>query len=369
MKFFSNKENIIYAIQMVQRAVSMKSPLPVLTGILFECSDNMLKLTGTDTDLTISCTIPVITEIPGAMVFPSKYITEFSRKLPDGDIEIEKLKDSNMATIRYGQSEFNINGYNAAEFSIPEFQSSEVKFKIASESLKEIIKQVIFASSNDETRPVFTGVLIEIEENILTLVATDTFRLALRKLTIDKSVENLINVIVPGKTLNETARILGSSKDVTCQIGKSQILFKTEDTVILSRLINGRFPSYRQVIPEKHSSLIKVNLGNLLDAAERAALLVVERNPLVVFIVEDSNILVNVRSENGWIREKVPAETNGEKLEIYFNVKYLCDVLRSCNYEEIYIKLTGAYTPAMVTPVTGEEFVSILVPARPARSE
>jgi len=369
MKFFSNKENIIYAIQMVQRAVSMKSPLPVLTGILFECNDNMLKLTGTDTDLTISCTIPVVTEIPGAMVFPSRYITEFSRKLPDGDIEIEKIKDSNMATIRYGQSEFNINGYNADNFSIPEFQSGEIEFIISSEILKEVIKQVIFAASNDETRPVFTGILAEIEKNIMTLVATDTFRLALRKLSIDVNVENLINVIIPGKTLNETARILGSSKDITCQIGKNQILFKTDDTVILSRLINGRFPSYRQVIPENHSALVKVKLNSLLDAAERASLLVVERNPLVVFIVQDNNILINVRSENGWIREKVPAETNGEKLEIYFNVKYLCDVLRSCNYEEIYIKLTGAYTPAMVTPVTGDEFMSILVPARPARNE
>lgn len=367
MKFFINKENLLYGIQSVQRAVSMKSPLPVLTGILFQCYDDKLKLSATDYELSIYCTIPAVVEEPGAMVLPSKYITEFSRRLPDTKIEFETAGHGNMTTIRYGQSEFNINGYNPEDFPVINLPEEDFSFSLTADMCKEAAKQLTFAVSNDDSRPVFTGVLFEIEGSQLTMVATDTFRLALRKISIESIAPELINVIIPGKTLNELVKLLGQSSDVRVIIGKTHAAFITEDTAIISRLIAGRFPSYRQVIPTSFVTELKLSLKGLLEAAERASLLAGERSSLVNFKASGENVILNVRSETGWIHEEVPASVSGESMEITFNVRYLCDVLRAINFERLLIKFTGILTPALITAEDTEDYISILVPARQNR--
>lgn len=364
MKFFINKDNLLYGIQNVQRAVSLKSPLPVLTGILFQCYDNKLKLSATDFEMSIYCTVPAVVEEPGELVLPARYITEFSRRLPDTTITFEKASHGQMATIRYGQSEFNINGYSTDDFPSLDLPGEEFSFNLSAELCKEIIKQVIFATSSDDARPVFTGVFFEIENNQLTLVATDTFRLALRRVSIDACAQELINVIIPGKTLTELLRLPGQNSAIKVIIGKSHAAFVAEDTVIIARLVSGRFPSYRQVIPSTFVTELKISLKEFLESAERASLLAGERSSLVNFAARGESVVLNVRSETGWIHEKVPAAVSGENMDITFNVRYLCDVLKSINFERLLIRLTGSLTPALITGEDKDDYMSILVPAR-----
>ena len=367
MKFLIEKEKLQYAIQKVQRVISTRSPLPVLTGILFECSEGLLKLTATDMEMSIMCLVPAEVSSPGNLVIPAKYISEFAKRLPNVPIEFDTIGDAKLATIRYGMSEFNINGYSAADFPLLHFFKEEFSFLVSSEELKDIIRKVIYASSNDDSRPIFTGVLLEIEGQEAALVATDTFRLAMKKFKIDVPSPSLINVVVPGKTLNEVVRVMGSNDKVRITLSKNQIMFKTEDMVIISRLITGRFPSYRQVIPDHFDCLIRSSIQELLESAERASLLAGERNSLIVFQSQKNGIVISVRSENGWIREDIPATVEGENYDILFNVHYLCDVLRSCDGDEILVKLTGTYSPAVIAPPEEDGYLSVIVPARTSR--
>lgn len=367
MKFLIDRENLQYAIQNVQRAISPRSPLPVLTGILFQSADGMLKLTATDMEMSIICSVPAEVSVPGDLVIPARYIAEFAKRLPNVPIEFETIGGGKLATIRYGQSEFNINGYSAGDFPLLQMPEGEFSFSVPSEDLKEIIRKVIYASSNDESRPVFTGVLMEIEGFDATLVATDTFRLAMIKFKIGVQSPNLINVVVPGKTLNEVVRIMGGSDGVRVTLSKNHIMFETEDTVIISRLIPGRFPSFRQVIPEKFDCVIKAPIRDLLNSADRASLLAGERNSLILFQSTSEGVVISVRSENGWIREDISSAVEGENFDILLNVRYLCDVLRSCEGEEILVKLTGTYTPALLTTPEDEGYLAIIVPARTSR--
>jgi DNA polymerase-3 subunit beta len=305
--------------------------------------------------------------IPGDLVIPARYIAEFAKRLPDVPIEFETIGGGKLATIRYGQSEFNINGYSTADFPMLQMPEGEFSFSVPSEDLKELIRKVIYASSNDDSRPVFTGVLMEIEGVDATLVATDTFRMAIKKFKIGTEAPSLINVLVPGKTLNEVVRVMGGSEGVRVTLSKNHIMFETEDTVIISRLIPGRFPSYRQVIPEKFDCVIRAPLRDLLYSADRASLLAGERNSLVMFQSTREGVVISVRSENGWIREDIVSAVEGENYDILINVRYLCDVLRSCEGEEILVKLTGKYTPALLTTPEDEGYLAIIVPARTSR--
>lgn len=365
MKLTIKRDSLIYAIQNVQRAISPKSPLHVLTGIFFQCEDGTVKLTATDMELSIKSTVQANTIENGSMVIPARYIAELAKKLPDLPIEIETLGEGNLAVIRYGQSEFHVNCYSAKDFPSFPTPKREFSFSMKLEEFKNIVRKVIYAVSNDDSRPVFTGVSFEIEGSAATLVATDTFRLALKKFKINNdSGQEIINVIVPGKTFSEAVRVMGNSEKIKITLSKNHIVFETEDTTIASRLISGRFPSYRQVIPENFISHVRASISEMLESADRASLLAGERNSLIMFQTMKNGIVISVRSDNGWIREDIAAAVEGENLDIFLNVRYLCDVLRSCEGEEIVMKLTGPYSPALLTSPEDSEYMAIIVPAR-----
>jgi DNA polymerase-3 subunit beta len=365
MKFFIKKDDLNYAIQSVLRAISPKSPLPILSGIVFQCSDGSLKLSATDMEFSIHTTVQANVVESGSMVIPARYISEFAKRLPDIEIEFEAVTGSgNLATIRYGLSELNINGYSAADYPSFQVPEGEFSFSMRSEEFKNIVRKVSYALSTDDARPVFTGALLEIEGPAAVIVATDTFRLAMKKFRTEVIPPDIINVIVPGKTLNEAVRATGSTDKVSVSLSLNHITFKSGNTVIKSRLIPGKFPSYRQVIPESFSCIVSAPLREVLEAAERASLLAGERNPLIMFQTRKDEVVISVNSESGWMRENIPAAVEGENLNMLFNVRFLCDALRSCDGEEIMLKMTGTYSPALLTAPDDPGCISILVPAR-----
>lgn len=366
MKIISTKDNLAYAVQMVQRVVSLKSPMPILSGILFSAASDNLTVSATDMEMNIQCIVPVQVLEEGSIVLPSRYITEMVKRLPDVQIELETNAFSSATTIRYGNSEFSINGFPSEEFPAFPPLKGQYNFSLPEENFKEMLRQVLFATHTDETRPIFTGVLFELEGNEMRLVATDTHRLAFRRSNLENGVNDLINPIVPGKTLNEVSRIIGVSGrllDVT--LGDNQIMFSTGDTRLVSRLIAGKFPSYRQVIPNEHICRLQVNARDLLESSERAALIAKEGSPVVSLQVHEGGLVLSVHTTAGWIREQVKATIEGEAMEISFNARYLGDVLRVVGTEEIIMDLTGPLSPAIVRPLDHDDYLSLLLPARP----
>lgn len=369
MKFSTTKSSLVYALQVVQKAVSPRNPVPTLSGILFDAAEDKLLLAATDLDLTIQCTVPVTVHEPGNIVLPARYIIELARRLPDVPVLIEALSGGSAATINYGLSQTNIHGFPAEQYpELPEIPDTPA-LSISQGKLKEIIRQVIFAASTDETRPVFTGTLLEIQDEMLSLVATDTHRLAWSRLPVPET--RIIKIIIPGKTFTELLKITGNSEEenIDIYVNESHVFFVSSGMQISSRVIAGKFPPYQQVIPREFNTRIKAVTRELLEATERASLLISEGMPVVHFNLEKEACILSVHTEAGWIREEINVQMEGEPLQISFNSRYLCDALRAVSSEQVMINLTGPLSAAVIRCPDNGNYLSLLLPARPLRSE
>lgn len=366
MKVVSDKEKLFYAVQVVQRAVSLKNPLPILSGIKLETEENnRILFTATDLDIGIRCSVPVEIIEPGSAVLPAKVITELIRRLPDIPIFIESDPLTSSVTVKYGQSEASINGFPVEEFPDVPLPLSEATFSIPVDILKEVIRQVVFAAATDENRPVFTGVLFEIHSNEMQVVATDTHRLAWRKVFLENCEDLDINLIIPGKTLNELVKIVGGPDQVVyVTVTENQVLFNTEDTCLISRLIGGQFPNFRQVIPQDHITRIRVKTKELAEATERASLLTKEGLSTIKLSLNENVLVISVNTEAGRVREELSVYQEGEPLQFAFNARYLSDVLKVVGSDEINMEFTGPLSPGIIKPAGSQEFISLLLPVR-----
>ncbi len=367
MKVIASKDNFLHGVQVVQRAVSAKNPLPVLTGILVKASEGHLTFSATDLELGIECVVPVTVEEQGGVVLPAKYFTEIVRRLPDVAINFESNKEKNNTIIKYGQSEFNLLGMPEDDFPLlPKIDSDSI-LTVKQEHFKTMIKQVGFATSNDDNRPIFTGILMEIEQGNMKLVATDTHRLAYRTSLIENGEEVLEkSVIIPGKTLNELNRIMtGEGEDLRIAFGENQVVFEMPGIRFISRLIEGQFPNYRQVIPQGCKTKIKVKTKELMDSAERASLLAKEGSNVIKFNIEEEYMLISSNSPDiGKIEEQIPIVMEGEKTQIAFNSKYLIDVIKIIDTDEMILELTGPLSPGIIKPIDDESYIYLILPIR-----
>lgn len=365
MKFASNSVELASAIQVVQRAVSPKNPQPILSGIKFDTGDNLVLLTATDLELSIRCTVPAEVIESGKAVLPARYIGELVRRLPDLPVFFILDQDTGSVHVQYGQSEAVINGFPAEEF--PEFPlpKNEIRISLPEDILKELIRQVIFAVDDDENRPVFNGVYFEIDGTSVHAVATDMHRLARRSFSLQIDTETDINFIVPGKTLNELAKIIGGSgRTLEVAVSQNQIFFSTRETCLFSRLINGRFPSYQHIIPRESVASARLKTRDLTEAVERASLLARDSSPSVRLNLQDNVMIVSANTEAGRLREELPVYHVGEPVQIAFNARYLSDVLKVVGSEEIIIEFTGPLSPGVIRPVEDVDYFSLILPVR-----
>ncbi|RKO65509.1 DNA polymerase III subunit beta [Desulfofundulus salinus] len=368
MKFTTSKSTLAHAIGTVQKAVSPRSPLPILSGVLFKAHGDQLTVTGSDTELTIQCTVNVETEREGSIVLPIKYIADLVRYLPDVPIQFHTLPESTSTTIIYGVSQINIHGFEPEQYPRLPAVEKGASLSLAQDVLKDMLRQVLFAVSNDETRPIFTGVLMQVEEGQLRLVATDTYRLAVRRFQLEREPEQQINVVIPGKTLNEVARLIGGDEEeITIVCGENHVFFLTGTLKIASRLIAGQFPPYEQVIPREFVTRARLATREILEATERASLLVRDGHPAVQFSLQEDGCVVSVQTQAGWIREEVSGAVEGEPLEIWFNARYMGESLRALGSEELSLELTGPLSAAVLRPAGEENYLSLLLPAKPPK--
>jgi DNA polymerase-3 subunit beta len=361
MKFKVEKTNLVNAIQTVQNVITTKSALPILSNILIEAQTGALKLTATDLDIGITCVIPVDIQEAGAITVPAKRFSDIVKEFPLDSISIT-TKKNNQVTIDSDMCQFKIMGLLKEEFpKLPEFKDKKV-IKINQGAFKQMLSLTAFAVSLDETRYVLNGILFKISKNLFTLVSTDGKRLAVveRKLPIESDVD--ISMIVPLKTIQELNRNLQDDGELSLVVSSNQALFDLGNVGIVSRLIEGEFPDYKQVVPPISENKLKVVRNQFLLAVKRAALLATPDYQAVKLEVFKNKLVISKSTPDvGEFHEELAVEYSGRELVIGFNPIYLIDILKNLNEETVSMELTDGEKPGVIR-ING--YVYIVLPMR-----
>lgn len=365
MKIICSKGNLLNGFLTVQKAVSSRTSLPILEGILIEAEDNKIKLMATDLEIGIESYIEGEIQEEGFVVLSSKIIVELIRKLPDASVEIN-VDENNKTWIHCASSEFVIQGQSGLDFpELPEVNNQHM-IEIPQDLLKHMIRQTIFSVAVEETRPILTGALMEVKENQVNLVALDGYRLALRRGKTVKAENYFISEVIPGRTLNEISKILMENEELV-EISKmgNHILFQIGQTSIISRLLEGEFINYEQIIPEEYKTRVKISRHDLLDSCERAALLARQgKNNLIKMEINQDTLVITSNAEIGQVHEEIAIEPEGQELKIAFNSKYFIDVLRNIEDEEIFLEFTTSVSPCVIKPLEENYFTYLILPVR-----
>ncbi len=361
MKFKVNKDSLLNGIQVVQNVITAKSTLPILSNILLESQSKDLRLTATDLDIGISCVIPVDILEQGAITIPSKRLGDIVKELPANDVIIT-VKKNNLIIIETENCQFKIMGLSKDEFpKLPEFKDKEV-INIEQDILQEMLKLTSFAVSFDESRYILNGIFFKISKNNLVLVATDGKRLAIVEKKIQQTIEKDICFIVPIKTIQELNRNLKNEGIVSLILGSNQILFDLGKIVIISRLIEGEFPDYQQVIPIVSDNKMRVERELFLLAVKRAALLSTpDYQAVKLELFKNKLVLSKSTPDVGESREEIPVEYQGKEIVIGFNPGYLIEVIKNLQNNMIDFELTDSEKPGVIR-ITG--YTYIVLPMR-----
>lgn len=365
MHIICNQGLLSEAINIVQKAVSSKSTMPILKGILVEAKDGFIRMVGNDLNIGIETRVEgkILTE--GATVISSRIFGEIVRKLPGDDVSFFCDATGNIQ-ISSDQSTFNLIGQPAEEFPSLPTVDPESTCNLECDLLRNMIKQTVIAISQDESRPILTGSLIETENGIMTMVSIDGYRLALRKAKI--GFDHHYKAVVPGKTLNELGKILqsfDSEKSVHVTFANNHIMFNIDNIRIISRLLEGEFIKYAQIMPTEYKTKITLNTSELLDSTERASLMVREgKNSSVKVAVGDKRLIITSNAEIGSVNEQVPINLEGQELEIGFNPKYLIDALKVMDTEDIIMEFTTPVSPCIMKPYGDDSYIYLVLPVR-----
>ena len=363
MKFTCAKNKLQEAISISQKAVTGKSPMPILQGIHLSAKGNELTLIGSDIDLSIETKIEADVEEEGTIVVDSKIFGEIIRKLPNSSVKINTT-DNNSIEIFCEKSKFDLIHMDADEFpGLPRINENMI-FSIPERVLKNMIKGTIFAIAQDETRPILTGILFEVRDEKLNLVALDGYRLALRSNEINN--ENTISAVIPGKTFSEVSKILSEDeKNVNITFTPNHILFNLGETKVISRLLEGEFIKYNSIIPEEYKLKVTAKRSELLNCIERASLMGKDGNTnLVKFDIKDDNLVITSNSQLGKVREELNIILQGDELQIAFNSKYLIDVLKILEDDEIIMEFDSSVSPCVIKSKDEKTYTYLVLPVR-----
>ena len=364
MKFVCETSILSNAVNTVQRAVTSKSSLATLEGILIRTNGNELILSGYDLEIAIKTKIPADILVEGCTVIHAKMLGDILRKLPFDKVSIE-IDDNNKAYITSGTSEFSIISLDANEYpELPSLENDD-EIKIPADILRSMISQTIYAVSTSDDRPIYKGILFEIKDNIIRLVSADGCRLAIRKEEIESNKE--MSFIVPAKALQEILKLIGEEmeEDVTINVGRRHISFNIQDFEVISRLLDGEFLNYNSpsIIPEGEETVIITDTKELTSLIERISLVISDRvkNP-VRCNLDNGQVFMRCSTTNGKASDFLDCEMSGETQEIGFNSRYFIEALKAVDAEKIKVVVNGAQRPIKILPLEGDNFLFIVVP-------
>ena len=349
MKFTCNKSDINEAINIVLKAVPGKTTMPILECVVIEAADNELKLTTNDMSLGIETRLSANIEEEGIILVNAKMISEIIRKLPDEDVYFEADNNENILLF-CGKAKFNLSGKNHEEFPMLPKIEKEKKIVISQFTLKEMIRQTIFSISNNENNRILTGELFEITGDEFKIASLDLHRVSIRKIQLKESYDE-IKAVIPGKTLSEVSKILtgGMEDEVEIYLTKNHVLFELGKTIIISRLIEGNFYNINQMLTNDYETKVTVNKRELLDCIDRATLLLREaENKPVIMNVKNDEIKMEMNTKIGSMDENIGIQKKGKDLRIAFDPKFLIDVLRVIDEEEVNLYLFNSKAPCFI---------------------
>jgi len=361
VKFRCERDVLVEALGIAGRAVSGRGGLPGLSGVRADLAGDQLRLTGSDLDLTITVSVTVSGESDGVAVIPARLASDIVRALEPGAVNLAAEADE--LKITAGRSDFSIRLIAGDDFpQIAALDSDPVALDSA--TMQEALNQVVRAASSDDSRPILTGVLLASESDGLRMVATDSYRLAMRDVAGASVLGEGQSVLIPSRALNELNRILGQGSQVQLRLGEREASFEVGSVTLITRLIEGDFPNYRGLIPESHPNLLTVNRDELLDALRRVKLLAREATPVRLEMSADGLELVAVTQDVGTAREQLEGTYEGSPLTVAFNPQYLLEGVEVAAAEEVTLSTIDELKPALVKIAGNDEFLYLLMPVR-----
>ena len=363
MKFTVNKKDIAEAVSNIQRAVSTKTSIPALEGILLTAQDTTLELCAYDMELGITTVIPAQVSESGKSVLSAKIFSDIVRRSPAETLTIA-VDEKNMATLESGYSRFTIIGIPAAEFPELPRLSDATQITLPANLLKSMIRQTLFAVAESDAKPIHQGSLFNLEQGMLDVVSVDGYRLAVRSEPVDYPDE--LSFVVPGKTLGEILKLLKDTDDpVELAAGRRHILFTIDNYTVISSLLEGEFLNYKAAIPPESQTEVILKTREAIDSVERVSLLITDRlKSPVRCLFADNEVKLNCTTYMGRASDQIDVEMTGQSVEIGFNNRYLLEALRNTECDEVKVQLGGPLSPMKVVPKEGNSFLFLVLPVR-----
>lgn len=363
MKFIVNKDSFIKSLQLIQSVISSHNTVTVLYNILISADSGKLNMSATDLSVSIQCVMDdVEVKESGATTLHAKRLLGLARELPDEKIEVE-VDDKNTALIRAGSSKYKLFGISADEYPPISIGETDKVFSLEQGALREMFKKTAYAVSTDESRQILNGLLMSVNERKLLVVATDGRRLALVEQEIEVPIDVQVNVVIPTKTVNELIKNLKDEGSVRIKVVEGMVSFEIDNVIIISKLIEGNYPNYRQVIPDHCESKITIDRENFLAVLRRVSQLSREKNVPVRITFENNRIRVfTVVPDIGEADETMAVKYNGDQIDMAFNPDYLMDPLRNLVSDEIFIEVVDNLSPAVIK--CDMPFIYVIMPLR-----
>ncbi len=364
MKVSIARGSLLEALSSVSKGLSSRTTLPILSGIYVGASGTKVTFQATDLEVSIRTACEGRIDEEGTSVLPGKLLTDIVRSLPESAITIETRSD-NTAVITSGQSSFTVKTLTPEDYpKFPEV-TPEGTATIPAAVFSRMVHQVSRSVSRDETRPILTGVLTVIEDSVLKMAATDSYRLCVTE-TLIEGLSGAMELVIPGKALDDVSKLAGSSTDVVLGMADNQVVFTIGETTFISRRIEGQFPNYRQLLPKEHTTRVVADREELLEAVKRVSLMAQHSTPLRVRIDSAEHTLtVSATTQDvGEATEDIQVTPEGEDIEIAFNHTYLVDGLAVAEGDTIALEVTSPLKPGVLRPADGNGFVYLLMPVR-----
>jgi DNA polymerase-3 subunit beta len=364
MKISIARGELLDALSVVSRGLSSRTTLPILSGIHVSTQSDKVVFQATDLEVSIKTSCKARIEQAGQSVLPGKLLTDVVRSLPEAAVTIDTTA-TGTAVVTCGQSSFSMKTLSPDDYpKFPEV-SADQTVSIPSDTFAHVVHQVSRSVSRDETRPILTGVLVVVEAGTLRMVATDSYRLCVKEVAID-GVNGDIELVVPGKAMEDVSKLTGSAESVSMGVSENQVIFTFGDTTFISRRIEGSFPNYRQLLPKEHATRAIVDRVELLEAVKRVSLMAQHNTPLRVKIsaVEHTLTLSAATQDVGEAKEDIQVTPDGEDVEIAFNHTYLLDGVSVAEGDTIALEVSSPLKPGVLKPADGDGFTYLLMPVR-----
>ena len=362
MKFTILRSKFLEGLMTVQNVVSTKGTLQILSNALIHVEDNQMWITTTDLDISMRCVIPCEVEKEGSTTVPIRRLVNIIKELNEGNILVE-VNNEDMASFQSGSSFFKIIGLSTRDFPPVPVTEGKACYRIDQGVLREMLHKTSYAASLDETRRVLNGVLLAFKDNKLTMVATDGRRLALVDREVEFPADAEVEMILPTKAVTELTRVLGTEGELKIFAQKNQVVFEIGTTMMSSKLVDGVYPNYRQVIPDGCDERIAIEREELLKAVRRVSGVATDKSNAIRMTFSANQLTLNINSpEVGEGRETIPIKYAGKEISIVFNPEYVMDPLKNMDEDEVYFELNDGHSPALLKCTV--PFLYVLMPLR-----